>query len=181
MKVSEFWDLLEISNEQSQYFDETIKILSDNQKSLLINKIKDDMAEYENNFSASKGRGLAAKKKRFAELHFSSINRRISTFLDLNEKYEKQEIQRNEEFDRGMKERQTKLLELKIKNMDHKEKIVCPHCQTAGSVYMRENKEFIKTRVNSLAARVIGLGTNTERNVIEFICTNCEMDWKTDN
>ena len=181
MKISEFWTLLGISEEQSKFFDENIPLLTDNQKSAIKKKIEDDINEYQNKFGEAKGRGVSAKKKTFAELHFSSIYRRINSYAEINNMMNSINQEWKENSERELKEMRNDRIKNKIKNMELKEKVVCTHCQTVGGVYVRQGKDIVKTRVNSLAARVIGLGTNTEKDVIEFLCTNCEMEWKIDN
>lgn len=181
MKVSEFWTLLGITEEQSKFFDENISQLTDNQKSLIKIKVESDIAEYEKNFSNAKGRGVASKKENFAKLHFMSINRRIAAFSEINNEYKQKEQEQTAIYDLKIKELKDSMIKQKIKGMELKEKVVCTYCRTAGGVYMKAGKDILKTRVNSIAARAIGLGTNTEKNVIEFLCTNCDMEWKVDN
>jgi hypothetical protein len=55
--------------------------------------------------------------------------------------------------------------------------LVCPHCQTKGKVRRTERTRVDKTRVNSVAGRAIGLGTNTERKVVQMRCDNCGTQW----
>jgi len=56
--------------------------------------------------------------------------------------------------------------------------LVCPHCQSKGLVRTRESTKTIKTRVNSIPAKAIGLGTNTEMAVTALRCDNCNMSWE---
>ena len=55
--------------------------------------------------------------------------------------------------------------------------LVCPHCQTKGFVRKQSKTRVTKTRVNSVAARAVGLGTNTENKVTAMRCDNCETEW----
>lgn len=55
--------------------------------------------------------------------------------------------------------------------------LVCPHCQTKGFVRKQSKTRVTKTRVNSIAARAVGLGTNTENKVTAMRCGNCETEW----
>lgn len=55
--------------------------------------------------------------------------------------------------------------------------LVCPHCQTKGFVRKKSVTRVQKTRVNSFAARAIGLGTNTETEVTQLHCDNCDVTW----
>lgn len=55
--------------------------------------------------------------------------------------------------------------------------LFCPHCQTKGFVRKQSKTRVTKTRVNSIPARVIGLGTNTENQVTAMRCDNCETEW----
>jgi Flp pilus assembly protein TadB len=55
--------------------------------------------------------------------------------------------------------------------------LICPHCQSKGSVRRTEATRVTKTRVNSVAARAVGLGTNTEKKVQQLRCDACEMTW----
>lgn len=181
MKITEFWNILGISEEQSKKFDDSIALLSDNQKSLLKRKIEASIVEYGVQFPNPAKKPPTRKLKDFSELHFASVNRLISSFMKTNEEFHAETNRREEEDKQKKIETDAKDFEFKTRNMDHKEKVVCPHCQTTGGVYMMKGKEVIKTRVNSIAARVIGLGTNTERHVMKFTCANCEMDWKVED
>lgn len=58
-------------------------------------------------------------------------------------------------------------------------KVVCPHCQTSGHVHRKAGVSLTRNRVNSLPAKAIGLGTNSEKAVTKLHCTNCSMDWET--
>ena len=55
--------------------------------------------------------------------------------------------------------------------------LICPHCQTKGFVRKQSRTRVTKTRVNSIPARAIGLGTNTENKVTAMRCDNCETQW----
>lgn len=55
--------------------------------------------------------------------------------------------------------------------------LVCPHCQTKGFVRKQIKTRVTKTRVNSIAARAVGLGTNTENKVTAMRCDKCETEW----
>lgn len=55
--------------------------------------------------------------------------------------------------------------------------LVCPHCQTKGSVRKTNATRVTKSRVNSVAGRAIGLGTNSEQKVIQLHCDNCDVTW----
>lgn len=55
--------------------------------------------------------------------------------------------------------------------------LVCPHCQSKGSVRRKQVTRVAKIRVNSVAARAVGLGTNTETTVMQLRCDECEMKW----
>lgn len=180
MKVSEFWGLLQISSENSRYFDENIKLLSSNQLSYVKQKIEADIAEYEKLFGESKGKTLTKKKRDFAELHFSAIKGRVETFLKINREFENEAMERKLKDEQEEKERRQKHFNDLIGRMEHKEKVVCPHCHGVGGVYVQKRVDIIKTRVNSLPARIIGLGTNTAKSSLRFVCTNCEMEWGAD-
>jgi hypothetical protein len=56
--------------------------------------------------------------------------------------------------------------------------LFCPHCQTKGFVRSQNSTKTIKTRVNSLPAKAIGLGTNTKKSVTALRCDNCSMEWE---
>jgi hypothetical protein len=55
--------------------------------------------------------------------------------------------------------------------------LICPHCQSKGSVRRTDATRVTKTRVNSVAARAVGLGTNSEKEVKQLRCDACEMKW----
>jgi len=55
--------------------------------------------------------------------------------------------------------------------------LVCPHCQSKGTVRRTAATRVTKSRVNSVAARAIGLGTNSEKSVRQLFCESCEMTW----
>lgn len=55
--------------------------------------------------------------------------------------------------------------------------LFCPHCQTKGFVRMTEKVRVTKNRVNSVAGKAIGLGTNSERQVTQLHCDKCSMTW----
>lgn len=55
--------------------------------------------------------------------------------------------------------------------------LVCPHCNKKGLVRKSSKIRTTKTRVNSVAGRAIGLGTNTDSAVTAFRCDNCETQW----
>ena len=132
MKVSEFWNLLGITEAQSKFFDENISQLTDNQKSLIKNKVESDIAEYEKTLANAKGRGVASKKETFAKLHFSAINRRIAAFSEINNEYKQKEQERKASYDLEIKEMKDKFIQQRIKSMELKEKVVCTYCRTAG-------------------------------------------------
>ena len=46
--------------------------------------------------------------------------------------------------------------------------LVCPHCQTKGSVRSKSKVLIEKSRVNSVAGKVIGLGMNKEKQVTQL-------------
>ncbi len=56
-------------------------------------------------------------------------------------------------------------------------KLICPHCHSNNSVRKKELIRVIETRVNSIPARVIGLGTNTNKKVNQLHCDICDMTW----
>lgn len=55
--------------------------------------------------------------------------------------------------------------------------VICAHCHTSGQVRMKNVTRVTKSRVNSIPGKVIGLGTNSESNVKEMHCENCNMTW----
>lgn len=55
--------------------------------------------------------------------------------------------------------------------------LICPHCQTKGFVRKQSRTRVTKTRVNSIPARAIGLGTNTENQVTAMRCDKCGTQW----
>lgn len=55
--------------------------------------------------------------------------------------------------------------------------LLCPHCQNRGSVRMIQAVRVTKNRVNSVAGKAIGLGTNSESQVTQLHCDNCGMTW----
>lgn len=55
--------------------------------------------------------------------------------------------------------------------------LVCPHCQAKGSVRRTERTRVDKARVNSVLGKAAGIGTNTERKVLQMRCDNCETKW----
>ena len=55
--------------------------------------------------------------------------------------------------------------------------LVCPHCQKKGFVRKQSKTRVTKTRVNSVAGRAVGLGTNTENQVTAMRCDKCETEW----
>jgi hypothetical protein len=56
-------------------------------------------------------------------------------------------------------------------------KLKCPHCGETGQVHRKDATRVDKTRVNSIAGRAVGMGTNTERHVTQLRCDACEMKW----
>lgn len=56
-------------------------------------------------------------------------------------------------------------------------KLVCPHCKSTGTVRRMQQTRVDKARVNSIAGRAVGLGTNTERKVTQMRCDACETKW----
>ena len=56
-------------------------------------------------------------------------------------------------------------------------KMVCPHCHEKGQVRKSARTRVIESRVNSLPARAIGLGTNTKKEVTALFCGHCNMKW----
>ena len=55
--------------------------------------------------------------------------------------------------------------------------LVCPHCQSKGTVRRTDATRVTKTRVNSVVGKAVGLGTNTEHKVKQLRCDSCEMKW----
>lgn len=55
--------------------------------------------------------------------------------------------------------------------------LLCPHCQTKGYVRMTQATRITKNRVNSVAGKAIGLGTNSESQVTQLHCDKCSMTW----
>lgn len=56
-------------------------------------------------------------------------------------------------------------------------KLKCPHCGEAGHVRRKDATRVDKARVNSIAGRAVGMGTNTERQVSQMRCDACETKW----
>jgi excinuclease UvrABC ATPase subunit len=59
----------------------------------------------------------------------------------------------------------------------HVPALICPHCQSKGLVRRKDVTRVTKTRVKSLAARAVGLGTNTENQVQQLRCDRCASTW----
>lgn len=55
--------------------------------------------------------------------------------------------------------------------------LVCPHCQSKGTVRSKNKILVEKSRVNSVAGKAIGLGMNKEKPVTQLHCDNCKMTW----
>ena len=55
--------------------------------------------------------------------------------------------------------------------------LLCPHCQSKGFVRMTQTVRVTKNRVNSVAGKAIGLGTNSESQVTQLHCDKCSMTW----
>jgi hypothetical protein len=174
MTPREFWNILKISDQQQESFEEKISFLNENQKKLINNSINKKIVEYESTFGKSKDAELEDEKIDFSKSHIWYISELIKNFNENNVNYNNQLEKLGLQLQAG----NDKLMQTKLSTMILKNKIVCPHCQNAGGVHIKKNTEITKTRVNSTLGRLIGLGTNTERDVIEFLCTFCDMEWK---
>lgn len=91
---------------------------------------------------------------------------------DEREKYLETKAQEEAEKQKSYKA-QNKIRQYGTKNIA----LLCPHCQTKGFVRMTQAVRVTKNRVNSVAGKAIGLGTNSESQVTQLHCDNCDMTW----
>lgn len=55
--------------------------------------------------------------------------------------------------------------------------LMCPHCHSNGFIRAIQVTRVVKNRVNSIAGKAIGLGTNSESQVTQLHCDKCSMTW----
>lgn len=93
------------------------------------------------------------------------------------EKELKSRASEKEKFERTLKaEVKATMTEAKYgKNMVN---VICKFCGEKGGVHRKEKTKITKNRVNSVAGKAIGLGTNSESSITVLHCTNCDMDWE---
>jgi hypothetical protein len=94
----------------------------------------------------------------------------ISTYVPLSELDERERKVKDE--------KRKSWLDFKTQGMQAMQAVICPHCQARGDVYRKQGTRVIKTRVNSILGRMVGLGTNTNEEYTSYYCGNCSMEWE---
>jgi hypothetical protein len=55
--------------------------------------------------------------------------------------------------------------------------LICPHCQSSGTVRSKQTIQVTKNRVNSVLGQAVGLGTNSSKEVNQMHCDRCQTTW----